>query len=122
VNVNTINISSSQEILVNASGKTHHTGWSMVYPDGTSPGLLKARLRATSGLERLAGMCTELALIKARLYTPKGGWPTWGIEFEGTPISLPVGERLPLTVGRFAELTGWSAEDSVSPTPETIGI
>ena len=107
--MNRIQVDRSQMVVINQAGKTWRTGWAMIYADGTSPGLTRARFRERRGLGRIDGLDGGVALVPVRTYTPAGGWPNWGIEFTGQPIVLADDESLAMSVARFCELTGWTA-------------
>ena len=111
-----MNINRCQMLIADVGGTAHPTDWSLVYPDGSSPGLLRARLRERRGLQVLDAMKTGLALVKVRLYSPRGGWPAWGIEFLEPLIDIADDEPMPLSLARFCELTGW-----VPPGPGSLG-
>lgn len=105
--MNAIQVDRSQMVIVNLGGQSHRTGWALVYADGTSPGLVRARFRERRGLDRLKDLDGHAALVPARCYQPAGGWPVFGIEFTGPAISLSHDEPLQMSVARFCELTGW---------------
>jgi hypothetical protein len=108
--MNTISINRSQLIVVQERGQAFETNWTLVTPECHSPGLVRSRYRETDNKAILEAMTSTHALARVRVYTPRGGWPAWGLEYLGQVINLPVGEILPLSVDRFKELTGWSPE------------
>lgn len=101
-------------VLLHHAGRVHRTGWAFSYQDGSSPGLVRARLYERRGLQVLDAMTTGLALVRVETYTPRGGWPRWGVEFKGPVIDLAEGEPWPMAVGRFLELTGWTPDGGAS--------
>ena len=108
-----ISVNKFGEVLLQSGNEVHHTGWALCSSDGGFMGQTRSRTRAWINRDLVMNL-EGRALVKARFFEPKGGFPIWGVEIIGPVVPLPFGDDWHMTNERFQELTGWQLPETVA--------